>query len=339
MLTNADINYREPTERQLAPDLYCDNIYNDSPRLPGSSTDVNLASVDLNLLVALEALLRHRNVTHAGKRVGLSQPAMSRALSRLRALFDDELLVRTARGLTLTLRAEQLLAKLPEALILIRQLISGRSLATTIRPEIHVAMPEHQSVVLLPRLLPRLLQQEPHLDINLRTDLCHAARGLEEGSIDLAIGQMNDAPSGFYSRTLYSDRLACLVRRGHPVLSGPWSMKEVLKLRHAIISCREGLDSTGITDVVPNFGSKLEPLIIPNLTVATVMLEQTDLALILPLRAALATLTPSLLVKQMPEEFQPQVASLSLIWHERCHRDEHHRWIRTQFAAAAMQTT
>ncbi|MGO7733707.1 LysR family transcriptional regulator, partial [Rhizobium johnstonii] len=68
----------------------------------------NLASVDLNLLVALDALLQHRNVTRAGKRVGLSQPAMSRALSRLRALFDDEPLVRTPRGPALKWRAKQL---------------------------------------------------------------------------------------------------------------------------------------------------------------------------------------------------------------------------------------
>ena len=127
---------------------------------------INLASVDLNLLVALEALLQQRNVTYAGQSVGLSQPAMSRALARLRDMFNDELLVRTSTGLAPTARGEQLLAKLPPTMGSIREILASRGF----RPEdtkskIAVAMPEHQALVLLPRLLPRLRSRAPNLDI------------------------------------------------------------------------------------------------------------------------------------------------------------------------------
>src|SRR3984957_19036048 len=112
--------------------------------------EVNLASIDLNLLVALEALLSERQVTLAAGRVGLSQPAMSRALGRLRELFNDDLLVRSSTGLVLTRPAEDLAVELPRAMAGLRALIgsveAGRE---TTRTTLTVAMPDHQSLVLL----------------------------------------------------------------------------------------------------------------------------------------------------------------------------------------------
>ncbi len=337
MFSTAGLKDRERSDVPPAFDHQGGEPYDETFRVASAGADVNLASVDLNLLVALDALLHYRNVTHAGRRVGLSQPAMSRALSRLRALFSDELLVRTPRGLTLTRRAEQLLERLPEALGLIRQLISARSLGIDDgRCELKIAMSEFQSVALLPRLLPPLVRREPSLDVILRTDLSQAMRELEEGTIDLAIGQMNDTRSGFYSRMLYSDRLVCLLRRGHPVLDRAWTTKAILELRHAAIACGDEQDMTGIRDAPMRMKSpQQDPLVIPNLTMVPVMLEQTDLALLLPRQTAQAIANESLVVVELPEDFQPEPLSVSLIWHERCHRDQHHRHIRAEIAAAA----
>lgn len=123
---------------------------------PGASlrtwaSDINLAGVDLNLLVALEALLERCNVTHAANAVGLSQPAMSRALSRLRGMFNDDLLVRTSSGYVRTIRGEQLHDRLPSALDAVRELIASRTSKAEIWPSaFRMAMPDHLALVLLP---------------------------------------------------------------------------------------------------------------------------------------------------------------------------------------------
>ncbi|MFC7556304.1 LysR family transcriptional regulator [Pseudoroseomonas wenyumeiae] len=122
-----------------------------------SRAEINLAAFDLNLLVALDALLECRNVTHAGHRVGLSQPAMSRSLARLRGMLGDDLLVRSSTGLVPTPRAERLASALPPILAQIRELLGSRSLAPEDwRSKITLAMPDHQALVLLSRLLPRV---------------------------------------------------------------------------------------------------------------------------------------------------------------------------------------
>jgi DNA-binding transcriptional LysR family regulator len=310
----------------------------EKPGSPGHSTsaEINLASVDLNLLVALEALLQLRNVTHAGKRIGLSQPAMSRALSRLRALFQDDLLVRTPRGLTLTIRGEQLLDRLPDALGLLRTLVSGRDVGEPhVKSKITVAMPEHQAVVLLPQLLPRLLEKEPDLDLVLLADLTDAVRGLEVGSIDFMVGPPQEATSGFYTRTLYTDRTACLLREGHPALNYPLNKEAVGKLRPAVLAGGNNSDVLLAGGGVFNpHRQERPPLVVPNLSVAPSMIANTDLALMLPSRAAHAVAaTSSLIVRELPGEWQE--TEVALLWHERCHRDPRHRWMRAQFAAAA----
>ncbi|WP_083637492.1 LysR family transcriptional regulator [Pararhizobium arenae] len=298
--------------------------------------DINLASVDLNLLVALEALLQLRNVTHAGKRVGLSQPAMSRALARLRALFKDDLLVRTPRGLTLTIRGEQLLDRLPDALGLLRTLVSGRDVAELqSKRRVTVAMAEHQALVLLPQLLPRFLQKEPDLDLVVQGDLTQAERGLEDGSIDFMVGPRQEASSGFYGRTLYTDRMTCLLRHDHPALDNSWSRENFQELRPAVLAGTDAQVLPHLCDGIFNT-IKLEriPLVISNLSLVPTMVANTDLALVLPSRAAnLVAANSSLVLKELPGKIQE--TEVALLWHERCHRDPRHRWMRSEFAAAA----
>ncbi|MGO1079744.1 LysR family transcriptional regulator [Inquilinus sp. CA228] len=297
----------------------------------------NLASVDLNLLVALEALLEQRNVTHAGRRVGLSQPAMSRALARLRGMFGDDLLVRTSAGPTLTARGEQLRAKLPSALEPIREILVSRSF----RPEeakskIIVAMPEHQALVLLPRLLPRLRSRAPNLDVVVCSLLAGSLKRLESGEVDLAVGQVDDTPPGFFRRTLYTDRFVCLVRQDHPSLQHEWTADRFSALRHAVISpgAEDGFGQ--IYDALAQLNlPDRDPLIVPNVMAAPMMVAETDLVLTVPLRVATraAAMLP-LRVMELPIELPPY--EVSLIWHERRHRDGEHGWMRSELAAATM---
>jgi DNA-binding transcriptional LysR family regulator len=298
---------------------------------------INLASVDLNLLVSLEALLEQRNVTHAGQRVGLSQPAMSRALARLRGVFNDDLLVRTSTGQTLTARGEQLLAKLPVALEHIREILVMRRLKPEeAKSKVAVAMPEHQALVLLPRLLPRVRARAPNLDIVIHSLLAGSLKRLESGEIEFAIGQVDDTPPGFFRRALYSDRFVCLMRRDHPSLDQPWTLDRFSMLRHAVIALGPEDGFGQVYDALTKL--KLpdrDPLIVPNTMAAPMMVADTDLVLTMPYRVAMqaAAMLP-LTVMELPIELP--CYEVSLVWHERCHRDSVHNWLRTEIAAAAM---
>ncbi|WP_304608568.1 LysR family transcriptional regulator [Inquilinus sp. Marseille-Q2685] len=298
---------------------------------------MNLASVDLNLLVALEALLQFRNVTHAAQHVGQSQPAMSRALARLRGMFNDDLLVRTSTGLAPTPRGERLAELLPSVLGAIREIVTSRSFAPgEWRSKVTMAMPDHQSLVLLPRLLPRLRERAPHLDVVTDPLLAGALRRLEQGEIDLAVGQIGDTPPGYFRRSLYADRFACLLRRDHPALAQDWTIERFSTLRHAVIASGaedgfgqvyDGLAKLDLPD--------RDPILVPNMLTAPAMIAETDLVLTVPHRVAtrVAAMLP-LAVVDPPLELPAY--EVALIWHERRHRDPDHSWLRGEIAAAAL---
>ncbi|SNB74685.1 DNA-binding transcriptional regulator, LysR family [Arboricoccus pini] len=298
---------------------------------------VNLAALDLNLLVALEALLDHRNVTHAGQQIGLSQPAMSRALSRLRGMFDDDILVRTSTGFTVTPRGEQIAARLPQALSAVRDLLVLRQTAVdNWQATINVVMPDHQTLLLLPRLLPRLRTRAPDVQLVTHSLFAGALKRLEAGEIDYAIGQVVSAPSGFYRRSLYVDQFACLLRRDHPVLDQSWGEESFASLRHAVVApgSEEGFGQ--VFDALSGLAlPDANPLIVPNMMAAPVMVAETDLCLIVPQRVAMqaASMLP-LTVMDVPVDLPPY--EVSLIWHERNHRDAGHALIRAEIASAAL---
>lgn len=296
----------------------------------------NLASVDLNLLVLLEALLEFRNVTYAAQHVGQSQPAMSRALSRLRGMFNDDLLVRTSTGLVPTPRGERLAAMLPSVLGAIREIVTSRSLAPgEWRSEATIVMPDHQALVLLPCLLPRLRERASHLNVVTDPLLAGALRRLKQGEIDLAIGQIGDTPPGYFRRNLYSDRFVCLLRRDHPALAQKWTIESFSALRHAVIA--SGSDD-GFGQVYDGLAKLDLPdrdsILVPNTLTATAIVVATDLVLTVPLRVAVrvAAMLP-LVVIAPPLELPPY--EVALIWHERRHRDPDHSWLRGEIAAAA----
>lgn len=302
-----------------------------------NSASVNLASFDLNLLVALQALLEQRNVTYAGQKVGLSQPAMSRALGRLRDIFHDELLVRTSSGFGLTARGEQILTKLPAAMTQICEILVARKFSPQdMRSKVRMAMPDHQALVLLPRLLPRLRTRAPNVDVVAHSMLAGSLKRLESGEIDFAVGQVDNTPPGFYRRALYTDRYVCLLRRDHPALKEKWTADRFSALRHAVIAPGSEDGFGHVYDVLTQLDlPDKDPLIVPNMMAAPMMIAQTDLALTVPHRVALqaASILP-LTIMEVPVDLPSY--EVSLIWHERCHRDEEHSWLRTEIVAASI---
>jgi DNA-binding transcriptional LysR family regulator len=180
--------------------------------------EVNLSAVDLNLLPALEALLRRRNVTQAAGDVGLSQPAMSRALGRLRAVLGDPLLVRTGAGFVLTPRAAALVPRLAGVMAEVKGLFREPGFDPSAERRLfRVAATDTHTVLLAPAIMARLAQEAPGVDVSMEPYSPDMARRMERGDLDLAFAVANaPLPPGAMSEPLSRDRLAVVMRRGHP---------------------------------------------------------------------------------------------------------------------------
>jgi DNA-binding transcriptional LysR family regulator len=197
-----------------------------------------LSGLDLNLLPALEALLRRRNVTHAASDVGLSQPAMSRALSRLRALLDDPLLVRGHNGLVLTPKAQSLVPRLATAIAELKGLFRETTFdPATEQRTIRIAAADTQTVLLAPPLMARLSREAPGVNLRFEPYGPDLVRRMESNALDFAFAlSTTDLPMGAMSMPLAPDRLALVMRRGHPMSAQAWSIADYGAVDHVGIA-------------------------------------------------------------------------------------------------------
>ncbi len=200
--------------------------------------EVNIAGIDLNLVPALEALLRRRNVTRAAAEVGLSQPAMSRALARLRDMQGDPLLVRTRTGYVLTPRAQAIQPQLALAVSHLRQVFRQQSFDPLIEQRtVRVAAADMHAVLILPDVARRLAVEAPGVELRAEPYTSDILDRLESGALDLAFAlSSTPLPPGVYSEAVGEDRLALVMRRGHPAAGHAWSMAEYGKWQHATVS-------------------------------------------------------------------------------------------------------
>jgi DNA-binding transcriptional LysR family regulator len=207
--------------------------------------EVNLAGLDLNLLPALEALLRRRNVTRAAADVGLSQPAMSRALARLRDALDDPLLVKVAGGLAPTPRALALAPRLAEALDRIVGLYREPEFSpASLRRTFRIAAADAQTVLLAPPLLRRARALAPEVDLRFEAYGEDLRARFEAGTLDLAFAvTTTPLPPGVVSEPIAEDRLALVMRRGHPAAGRRWTKADYERFDHVTVAIRGGDDS------------------------------------------------------------------------------------------------
>lgn len=212
---------------------------------------MNLAAVDLNLLVAFEALLEERNVTRAGQRIGLAQPSMSSALTRLRALFGDELFIRTAAGMQPTARALTLAQPIGEALAQIRATIAPVTdfEPATARRRLTIAVTDYGDLVVVPALVALLRREAPGIDLIVRpiADAAASLAVLEHGDVDALIGgHLPDSPR-IVRRTLFEEDFVCIRDKA---LAAPLSPDDYLQLPHALFSSAGGDGSPGVVDAL-----------------------------------------------------------------------------------------
>ncbi len=295
---------------------------------------MDLAALDLNLLVALRALLSESHVTRAAAALGTSQPAMSRSLARLRELFDDPLLVRMAGGMRPTPRAEALRGPLEALLAGVQALVEPtRFDPAHATGTITLALPDILTVMLLPPLLARLAREAPGLRLHVVAWDYRFDQQLERGEVDLTVGRAHDEP-GLYARLLVENDWACVVRRGHPALRRRWTPERFADLDHLLVTL-SGRGGGQVDSRLRELGlSRRIAVRQPYAALSPLMVVETDLVLTTARWLALR-LDPGgrLVVRRPPFAMEP--VRLELIWHERTHRDPKQRWAREVLLEAA----
>lgn len=299
---------------------------------------VHMNDKDFNLLRIFEALLVEHNVSRAARRLGLSQPALSHALSRLRTDFGDELFVRAARGVQPT---PQALALAPAVLTALQGLRGVYAKRAAFSPKeavgrIVLASTEFFEHMVLPRLLPALRKQAPGVVLLSRPTGGRLPKDeMERGDIDVAVaGFFGDLPEGFYRQPLVEDDFACILRQNHPAAAKALPLKAYLKLDHLLISPQG--DLTGIVDKeLARLGHKRRVVAgIANFLTPGWVIAASDLVLTAPRRLVnLYAQHLPLRILEVPLVL-PKI-QLVQVWHERTQNDPLHRFFRRLLQDAA----
>jgi DNA-binding transcriptional LysR family regulator len=290
---------------------------------------MNIGALDLNLLRVFDAVLRERSVTAAAAQLALTQPAVSNALARLRAAFDDPLFLRTPQGMEPTPFARELAEPVRQALALLEAALAhgpGFDPASSSR-SFRFYMSDLGQVEFLPPLLERVRRIAPQVRLEALTpepeDIAGALAG---GSLDLAVGFLPALGPPLLRQPLFRDPYLCLLRADHPIAS--LTKKKFLDASHALVTYRGG--HRVVEEALERAGAGPRIVLrVPHFTVVPMVLERTDLILTLPARVArVFERRGSLKVLAPPVPIPP--AEVAVHWHERFDADAGNRWLREQ---------
>jgi DNA-binding transcriptional LysR family regulator len=288
---------------------------------------MNWRAFDLNLLVVFDAVMQDRSVTRAGRRIGLSQPAMSHALNRLRDFLKDELFIRTPTGMRPTPRAEQLAALLRHAL---------RDLQRALQPETFVpatadrrfslAINNYAAVVVAPPLVTAVSTAAPSVHLDLRpSGTLDIIECLDRGDLDLAIGSLDSFGERFACTPLLEDEFVMVMRRRHPAGRGALSAKVLARLTHLDPPTGENTDFLDAWLSEQGLTRRIA-LRAPYLS-ARAILSRSDLAATLSRRIAQEFVrTDRLQIHELP--VKSPVVRTTMLWHRRLDNHPAHRWLR-----------
>jgi DNA-binding transcriptional LysR family regulator len=297
---------------------------------------MQLNRFDLNLLIALDALLREKNVTRAAERVFVSQPAMSAALHKLREYFNDPLLVRVGREMELTPRGSSLLEPVREALLRIQLMLGTQPTfdPKTARRNFTVIMSEEAVPGVLPALLRTLSLEAPELDLHIEMISPSSLSRLEYGEADLCLClenlQMFDLrtyPESIRSMPLRAVNWVCAVCSDHPTVKDSLTLEQYTSLQHLL--GRPG-GFTGSADQLVHTLLDIDlkvHMTLPSLLQLPLALPGSTLAATLPERVArlFASVLP---IKILPLPFDVPRTQEVLLWHKRHESDPAHTWLR-----------
>ncbi len=301
-----------------------------------------MRAADLNLLVHFDALMTCHSVSQAGELLGISQPAMSSALSRLRYLFGDPLLQRQGNRWVPTPRALELHRSFQPFLATWRRSTSpeaGFDPATADRV-FNVCASDYLQLAVLPRVLPAIKAQGPGVGIRcLPPKLSGAPEMLAENYVELYIGHYPNPPDNLRARFLFEEACTCLVRHDHPALARAWNLDTYLQYGHINASGYANYFNAQVDAALRAQGLQRTVSVQLSSYMATpFVVAQTDLIATLPLSVArqLQQVTGTEL---LPAPLPLPPLSVSLYWHERYQSDDGHAWLRQRIMDQAFDAS
>ncbi|MGE5146286.1 MAG: LysR family transcriptional regulator [Candidatus Eiseniibacteriota bacterium] len=291
---------------------------------------MDISRVDLNLLLVFQAIGREQSVTKAASRLGLSQPAVSSALARLRVLLNDPLFIRTSRGMQPTLRARQLAEPIDSALGLIRTSLQQHSGFDPARSDavLNLLITDIGEIIYLPPLIEHLRRAAPGIGLRVRhLSQSRYADALESGAADLAVGFVTNMRASFRYRRLLTDRFTCMVREDHPTIGAALTTEQYLAASH-LIKSQKGLNDGLVAKTLASMGLKRRvTLTVPHVHAIPDIIARSDLIVTLPSDLAKVYVVPGK-TRIVPLPVEVPAFDVGLHWHERCHNDPANRWLR-----------
>lgn len=299
---------------------------------------MNLARIDLNLLLAFEALMQARSVSRAAATLGLRQPAMSAALGRLRRLFGDELFVRVGGEMRPSPKAVRLAPGILEALRHLRAAL-GQEVAfdpATATQTFALALTDYGAAVLLPGLARLLSEQAPGVDLRVvGYDKDDVGAIVGRGLADLAVGVFPRPPEGAVVRPLFNESFVGVARVGHPALARPLGAEDYARLGHALFTVRR--DAVGAVDVaLAERGlTRRVALTVPHVLALPPVLAATDLVAAMPARLLGQFRDARLTTFAIPLPLAPW--RVDMIWNPLARSDQGNAWLRAALERASAQ--
>lgn len=291
---------------------------------------MDLRDIDLNLLLVFNQLLLDRSVSASADKLGLTQPAVSNALKRLRTVLKDELFLRTSRGMEPTPYALHLAEPVIYALNALQTAFTTRDSfdPLTSQRNFQLAMNDIGEMLFMPPLMVALSKLAPQVRVStVRPYAGNLKEDMESGTVDLALGLLPHLQTGFFQRRLFRHRYVCVFRKGHPVAKSPMTLKQFSELEHVgVVAANSGHGE--VDGLLERAGIKRHMrLVVPHFIAVGHILQSTDLISTLPERFAERCELPFGLVSSPHPARLPDIA-INLFWHAKFNRDPANMWLR-----------
>ncbi|MGF1731903.1 transcriptional regulator LeuO [Photobacterium kasasachensis] len=290
----------------------------------------NLRSVDLNLLTVFDAVMQEQNITRAAHNLGMSQPAVSNAVARLKVMFNDELFIRHGRGIQPTQRAKQLFGPVRQALQLVKnELPSSIFSPETSNRTFKLAICSPSDMRFAPRILSNVAEQAPNLRMQLEAELdAELAQKMRYQEVDFVIDYVRFDEPGFCSTELFSDELVVIAAGNHPRIGDTITETEFAAEKHAVLKSIPGVKL--FADHIYNqHNSYHEAYQGASLSNIMYVAGQSDLIAVMP-RWLAESAAQSQQLKILPLPFESAKICGYLSWHESSQKDKGHIWMRDQ---------
>lgn len=301
---------------------------------------MNVGRIDLNLLKYLDVLLREKNVTRAAEQLGITQPAMSNGLKRLRELFGDPLLVRTSDGMSATERALELQPLVRQVLAQTEAMLAPDELfqPAASRRVFRIMTSDYAEATLVPHIVLRLRSEAPNVVLDFLTPSDVSYTDMEQGRVDMAINRFNEIPQSFHQVTLWRDSFSCLLNRDNPIARN-FDLDAYLSAQHIWVSKTgfgvgfgmnpEKLGGLGwIDQALMRLGkSRKISIFTRHYQMPALLAMNNDLVATLPSRVARMQAENSQLVIKDPP-FEIPEFELKMAWSPLLHHNAAHRWLR-----------